>query len=87
MNWCIRLAREFCPLWVIVAVLISGSVSAQDDFCSQDGVPARIFANIPVTMVGNLQDFLKTNDLERLVTHRATVCYDTGSCQGLLTFA
>ena len=87
MNWCTRLAREFCPLWVIAAVLISGSVSAQDDFCSQDGVPARIFANIPVTMAGNLQDFLKTNDLERLVTHRVTVCYDTGSCQGLLTFA
>jgi hypothetical protein len=51
------------------------------------GVPARIFANIPVTMAGNLQDFLKTNDLERLVTHRAAVCYYTGSCQGLLTFA
>ena len=87
MNWCTRLAREFCPLRVITAVLISGSVSAQDDFCSQDGVPARIFANIPVTMAVNLQDFLKTNDLERLVTHRAPVCYDTGSCQGLLTFA
>jgi len=43
-------------------------VLAQDDFCSQDGVPARIYANIPVTTAGNLQDFLKTNDLERLVT-------------------
>ena len=43
-------------------------MSAQDDFCSQDGVPARIFANIPVTTAGNLQDFLKTNHLERLVT-------------------
>ena len=60
--------REFCPLSIIAAVFISGPVSAQDDFCSQDGVPARIFANIPVTTAGNLQDFLKTNDLERLVT-------------------
>lgn len=37
MNWCTRPAREFCPLWVIAAVLISGPVSAQDDFCSQEG--------------------------------------------------
>ena len=68
MNWLTRLARELYPLSIFAAVLISGPVAAQDDFCSQDGVPARIFANIPVTTAGNLQDFLKTNDLERLVT-------------------
>ncbi len=48
--------------------LMTAPVWAQDDFCSQEGVPARIYANIPVTTAGNLRDFLVTNDLERLVT-------------------
>ena len=52
-------------LFIGFAFVISGPAFGQDDFCSQDGVPARIFANIPVTTAGNLQDFLKTNDLER----------------------
>lgn len=44
----------------------SAPALAQDDFCSRDGVPARIYANIPVTTAGNLRDFLTTNDLDRL---------------------
>ncbi len=60
--------RRLSGLFIGFALVISGPAFGQDDFCSQDGVPARIFANIPVTTAGNLQDFLKTNDLERIVT-------------------
>lgn len=60
--------QRLSGLFIGFAVVMSGPAFGQDDFCSQDGVPARIFANIPVTTAGNLQDFLKTNDLERMVT-------------------
>ena len=63
-----RLLQWTFRVWLGVQLVGVAQVMAQDDFCSQDGVPARIYASIPVTTAGNLQNFLRTNDLERLVT-------------------
>ena len=41
---------------------------ASDDFCAVGGDKVNIFAKIPVTSAGNLQDYLQTNKQSRIAT-------------------
>ena len=59
---------RYFAIFVFVLTFGGQKALASDDFCAVGGDKVNIFAKIPVTSAGNLQDYLQTSKQSRIAT-------------------